>query len=158
MQDTREENNFRSCPLYIIIIKFFFSFFLHSAKAGVNPNVSDFKGLTPLMTASMFGKTSTASFLLGMGASHHLTDINGDTALHWASYKGHAELIRLLLYSGADVTKADNFGSTPLHLAVLSGNAKCVKTLCHNVSTVSRSSTWAGRVVLQQRTFSCGES
>lgn len=103
-------------------------------QAGVDPNVSDFKGLTPLMTASMFGKTSTASFLLGMGASHHLTDINGDTALHWASYKGHAELIRLLLYSGADLTKADNFGSTPLHLAALSGNAESVKTLCQNVS------------------------
>lgn len=100
----------------------------------MNPNVSDFKGLTPLMTASMFGKTSTASFLLGMGALHHLTDINGDTALHWASYKGHPELIRLLLYSGADLTKADNFGSTPLHLAALSGNAKCVQILCQNVS------------------------
>lgn len=100
----------------------------------MNPNVSDFKGLTPLMTASMFGKTSTASFLLGMGALHHLTDINGDTALHWASYKGYPELIRLLLYSGADLTKADNFGSTPLHLAALSGNAKCVKILCQNVS------------------------
>jgi len=105
-------------------------------KAGVNPNVSDFKGLTPLMTASMFGKTSTASFLLGMGALHHLTDINGDTALHWASYKGHPELIRLLLYSGADLTKADNFGSTPLHLAALSGSAKCVEILCQNVRKI----------------------
>lgn len=107
----------------------------------MNPNVSDFKGLTPLMTASMFGKTSTASFLLGMGALHHLTDINGDTALHWASYKGHPELIRLLLYSGADLTKADNFGSTPLHLAVLSGNAKCVQILCQNVNKKSSSGT-----------------
>jgi len=90
------------------------------------------------MTASMFGKTSTASFLLGMGALHHLTDINGDTALHWASYKGHPELIRLLLYSGADLTKADNFGSTPLHLAALSGNAKCVEILCQNVRKINK--------------------
>lgn len=51
-------------------------------------NAADFKGLTPLMTASMFGRAATAAFLLGMGAFNHLTDINGDTALHWAAYKG----------------------------------------------------------------------
>lgn len=51
-------------------------------------NAPDFKGLTPLMTACMFGRVATAAFLLGMGALHHLTDINGDTALHWAAYKG----------------------------------------------------------------------
>jgi ankyrin repeat protein len=51
-------------------------------------NAPDFKGLTPLMTACMFGQVETAAFLLGMGAQNHLTDINGDTALHWAAYKG----------------------------------------------------------------------
>jgi len=51
-------------------------------------NAPDFKGLTPLMTACMFGRVATAAFLLGMGALNHLTDINGDTALHWAAYKG----------------------------------------------------------------------
>ena len=51
-------------------------------------NAPDFKGLTPLMTACMFGRVVTAAFLLGMGALNHLTDINGDTALHWAAYKG----------------------------------------------------------------------
>ncbi|GLH16666.1 Palmitoyltransferase [Gryllus bimaculatus] len=56
-------------------------------KAGVAVNAADFKGLTPLMTACMFGRSATAAFLLGMGAVNHLTDINGDTALHWAAYK-----------------------------------------------------------------------
>lgn len=41
------------------------------------------------MTASMFGRGTTAAFLLGMGAFNHLTDVNGDTALHWAAYKGY---------------------------------------------------------------------
>ncbi|GLH16668.1 Palmitoyltransferase Hip14 [Gryllus bimaculatus] len=91
-------------------------------KAGVAVNAADFKGLTPLMTACMFGRSATAAFLLGMGAVNHLTDINGDTALHWAAYKGHPDLIRLLMYSGVDLQKPDNFGSTPLHLACLSGN------------------------------------
>lgn len=51
-------------------------------------NLMIIKGLTPLMTACMYGRTATAAFLLGMGALNHLTDINGDTALHWAAYKG----------------------------------------------------------------------
>lgn len=99
-------------------------------QAGVQVNTADFKGLTPLMTASMYGKNMTASYLLGMGAQNHLTDINGDNALHWASYKGHTDIIRLLMYSGVDLQKTDNFGSTPLHLACLSGSLQCVKILC----------------------------
>lgn len=103
--------------------------FLSYFQAGVAVNAADFKGLTPLMTACMFGKFATAALLLGSGALAHLTDINGDTALHWASYKGHFELIRLLIYSGADLRKPDYFGSSPLHLACLSGNVSCVKIL-----------------------------
>lgn len=101
-----------------------------SFQASVAVNTADFKGLTPLMTACMFGKFATAAFLLGSGAQGHLTDINGDTALHWAAYKGHAELIKLLIYSGVDLQKPDYFGSTPLHLACLSGNVSCVRILC----------------------------
>lgn len=99
-------------------------------QAGVPVNAADFKGLTPLMTACMYGKTATAAFLLGMSAQNHLTDINGDTALHWAAYKGYPDLMRLLMYSGVDLQKTDNFGSTPLHLACLSGNLTCVRLLC----------------------------
>lgn len=102
-------------------------------QAGVAVNAADFKGLTPLMTASMFGRTATAAFLLGMGASNDLMDINGDTALHWAAYKGHGDLIRLLMYSGTNLQKPDHFGSTPLHLACLSGSLPCVKLLCEKV-------------------------
>ncbi|XP_014259786.1 palmitoyltransferase akr1 isoform X2 [Cimex lectularius] len=99
-------------------------------QAGVAVNAADFKGLTPLMTAAMFGRAATAAYLLGMEALNHLTDINGDSALHWAAYKGHPDLIKLLMYSGIDLQKVDNFGSTPLHLACLSGNVDCVKILC----------------------------
>ena len=96
----------------------------------VNVNTADFKGLTPLMTAAMYGKMITACYLLGMGAQHHLTDINGDAAIHWASYKGHSEIIQILINSGVDLSKTDNFGSTPLHLSCLSGNIQSVKLLC----------------------------
>lgn len=99
-------------------------------QSGVGVNAADLKGLTPLMTACMYGRTATAAYLLGMNAQNHLTDINGDTALHWAAYKGHVDLMRLLMYSGVHLQKTDNFGSTPLHLACLSGNLYCVRMLC----------------------------
>ena len=107
-----------------------FLIILFFQQSGVEVNTADFKGLTPLMTACMFGKYATAAFLLAFDASGHLMDINGDTALHWAAYKGHPELIKLLMYSGVDLEKPDHFGSTPLHLACLSGNVSCVKILC----------------------------
>lgn len=53
--------------------------FCFSLKAGVDVNACDLKGLTPLMTAVMYGRTATAAYLLGMNAQNHLTDINGDT-------------------------------------------------------------------------------
>lgn len=59
-----------------------------NSKAGVDINAVDFKGLTPLMTACIYGRINTCVFLLGMGAKHHLVDSNGDTAAHWATYKG----------------------------------------------------------------------
>lgn len=104
-------------------------------QAGVPVNCSDFKGLTPLMTACMFGKVATAAYLLGMGAFHHLMDINGDTAMHWAAHKGHADIIPLLVNAGADMQQRDNFGSTPLHLACLSGSSECVSFFRYKASS-----------------------
>lgn len=41
----------------------------------VNVNTADFKGLTALMTASMYGRTISACYLLGMGAQVRLEKI-----------------------------------------------------------------------------------
>lgn len=122
-----DKNHFNSINLSNLIISAVVQVLL---QAGVSVNAADLKGLTPLMTACMYGRTATAAYLLGMNAQNHLTDINGDTALHWAAYKGHVDLMRLLMYSGVRLQKTDNFGSTPLHLACLSGNLYCVRMLC----------------------------
>lgn len=68
-------------------------------QAGVGVNAADLKGLTPLMTACMYGRTATAAYLLGMNAQNHLTDINGDTALHWAGNLNETQLsLSLVLF------------------------------------------------------------
>jgi ankyrin repeat protein len=55
---------------------------------GVNIDVLDKKGCSPLIVACQYGKTMLAGYLMGKGASTRLTDNDGDTALHWAAFKG----------------------------------------------------------------------
>ncbi len=55
---------------------------------GVNIDVSDNKGCTPLIVACQYGKTMLAGYLMGKGARLQLVDKDGDTALHWAAFKG----------------------------------------------------------------------
>ena len=57
-------------------------------QAGVNIDVVDSKGCTPLIVACQYGKTVLAGYLLGKGARRECIDKDGDTALHWSAFKG----------------------------------------------------------------------
>ena len=57
-------------------------------QAGVNIDVVDGKGCTPLIVACQYGKTVLCGYLLGKGARLHMLDKDGDSALHWAAFKG----------------------------------------------------------------------
>ncbi|XP_064637705.1 putative ZDHHC-type palmitoyltransferase 5 [Lineus longissimus] len=98
-------------------------------QAGVELDVMDNKGCTPLIVACQYGKTMLAGYLMGKGARLQIVDRDGDNALHWASFKGHADLMRLLIYSGFNPKQLDNFGQTPLHLATINGNLAAIKEL-----------------------------
>ena len=58
-------------------------------QTGVNLDVTDNKGCSPLIVASQYGKTMLAGYLMGKGARLQLVDKDGDTALHWAAFKGN---------------------------------------------------------------------
>jgi ankyrin repeat protein len=75
------------------------------------------EGLTPLGTASAFGKVGVVKVLLESGARIDAEDRNGDTALGVACYSGEAEsvsIVQVLLAAGADPNAADDEGTTPL--------------------------------------------
>ena len=57
-------------------------------QCGVNIDVVDNKGCTPLIVACQYGKTTLAGYLIGKGARLQMLDKDGDTALHWAAFKG----------------------------------------------------------------------
>ena len=81
--------------------------------AGTNINEKDpFEGSSPLISASLFGKTEIARMLIDAGAEINLQNNDGSTALHTASFFCRPEIVVMLLKKGSDKTIKNKFGST----------------------------------------------
>lgn len=67
-------------------------------ESGVDINLRNYRGQTPLMQACQYGHWEVVQFLILFKANIHRADyINGSTALHLAALNGHSRCIRLLL-------------------------------------------------------------
>ena len=86
--DEPSDNNLGQHPIHWACIKGHISLVDILLSAGVDIDVADMKGCTPLIVACQHGKTMLAGFLMGKGARMQATDKDGDTALHWSSFKG----------------------------------------------------------------------
>jgi len=69
-------------------------------------------GSTPLITASLFGKTEVVRMLIDAGADVNYQNNDGSTALHTAAFFCHPGIVFLLLENGADKNLRNNSGST----------------------------------------------
>lgn len=82
-------------------------------QAGSNLNEKDpYGGSSPLITASLFGKTAMAQTLLDAGADINFQNNDGSTALHTAAFFCRPEIVKMLLDKGADKTIKNKFGVT----------------------------------------------
>lgn len=100
--------------------------------SGVDPDLRDEDGLTPLQLAAYSGHVGVARVLLKAGADVNAPRKSGDTALHIAAERGHRELLEALIAAGADVnaiSTLDHWAPTPLALAVGNRRADCVQAL-----------------------------
>jgi hypothetical protein len=71
--------------------------------AGSDLDAKDpFGGSTPLITASVFGKTEVALALIKAGADLNKQNNDGASALHVAAFFGRKEIVEALLVHGAD--------------------------------------------------------
>ena len=102
--------------------------------AGIDPNVQDDRGRSPLSYASGEDNTPDANPelvkpLLEAGANPNLQDEKGDTPLHWASRetvdgkpfekcKSECQVIEKLLAAGANPNIENDAGRTPLYYQV----------------------------------------
>lgn len=82
--------------------------------AGTNLNEKDpFGGSSPLISASVFGKTEAAKLLIGAGADVNFRNNDGSTALHTAAFFCRPEIVKMLLEKNADKTIKNKYGATP---------------------------------------------
>ena len=86
-------------------------------ESGVDPNVADKDGWTPLHVAARTGDAEITRILLQAGADVNVANKMGRFALRIATDGGHIETVRVLLDFGADVNAADVVGVTALRRA-----------------------------------------
>jgi ankyrin repeat protein len=105
---------------------------------GVDLNMRDECGKTPLHAASEDGLPSIAKMLLERGADVTIVDGNPDeiysrklqrTALHYACRKGHESIAKMLIESGADWNALDVDDDSPFISACRKDQASVVKML-----------------------------
>lgn len=81
-------------------------------EAGVDPDVLEPNGATPLIVSAMFGQTDLVRFLIEREAALDIQNNDGATALHVAALFGHPQAVKLLLDAGADRKVQNNDGLT----------------------------------------------
>jgi len=94
---------------------------------GMDVDLSNKQGETPLMLASINGELPLAKALIVKNKAQ--IDHIGWTPLHYACAKGHLDVASLLISNGANVNSLSLGGTTPLMMAVQSGNELLVKLL-----------------------------
>jgi len=81
--------------------------------AGSNLNEKDpLGGSSPLISASLFGKTAIAKILIDAGADLNFINNDGSTALHTAAFFCRPEIVKMLLDKHADKTIKNKYGQT----------------------------------------------
>ena len=101
-------------------------------KQGVNPNVQDQGGHTPLYSVAneCAGGRDVVRALVQAGASVDACDgVKRCTALHMAARRDNVEVAEALLHYGANLEARDSLAETPLRRAVNCGKTSVAKLL-----------------------------
>ena len=107
---------------------------------GVNINITDMNGFTPLLRAvEVNEKPEVLRILIENGANVNAADNIGITPLTMAAViKSNPETVRILIENGADVNATDSSGATPLMRVVFhKPNLEIIKILIENGADVN---------------------
>jgi Zn-dependent protease with chaperone function len=97
--------------------------------AEANPNIEDYYGAVPLMTAAGNGNIEIVQLLLATDADIDHQDYDGWTPLMYAVSNDQIDAVRALLEAGANIETKDNQDSTALMLAIQRGNQEITALL-----------------------------
>ena len=95
---------------------------VYLANKGANPNISDNRGVTPLMLASQHGFFEGVEALITAGARVDAPNEAGETPLITAVHRRDTQMMRVLLQAGADPDRSDNSGRSAREYAGLEGS------------------------------------
>ena len=96
---------------------------------GVEPDVPDGDGRTPLFHAAARGNILTVQALLSAGANPNLTDRKGRMPLYYAAGRGHYRIVEILLDLGVPTHLEDEDGQTPALKARGEGHMRVFRLL-----------------------------
>ena len=87
------------------------------SRQGVEVDVKDKDGVTPLMRACQRGNVSFVRMLLDGGAEHGAQDLHKWTPLHYACFHGYTKCVNALIEDGVKLKLKDEDGNTGLDWA-----------------------------------------
>lgn len=110
------------------------------AAPGINVNIVNTNGDTPLLVAIQTGRTYTVKALIAAGADVNVVNNNGETPLTVASFGGYEDIVEaLLLVPGINMNVANLKGQTALTQASVAMHRGIVEILLEaGVDTESR--------------------
>ena len=95
-------------------------------------------GFTPLINASIHGRTPIIKSLLDKNASIDLSDKLGNTALMWAIEKEWFDASSYLIQQGASIEATNQAGGTALHYAAWDGNMSMAQLLLSKGADINK--------------------
>ncbi len=98
-------------------------------RLGVNPNLQNSVGWTPLMVASSSQSYDATLELINLGANVNMQERDGWTALLFAAHNGNRDIAELLVKSGADVNHKTKDQRTALQQATTQQHREVVQFL-----------------------------
>lgn len=101
-------------------------------KHGVNMDIIDAGGRTPLMAALLAEYLEISSLLLPETTYLNKPDHNNNRPVHIATSHGYINLVRGLILKKVDINAADALGNTALIIATRHDNAKILELLLNN--------------------------
>src|SRR5581483_8858540 len=104
---------------------------------GINLELTNGSGWTPLMVAAFMGRERQAALLIEAGARINSRDRRGYCPLHWAAVRGYDSVVELLLRRGARANQRSDKGITPLLQAASLGHCNIVRRLLKQGASVN---------------------
>ncbi|XP_029464279.1 ankyrin repeat domain-containing protein 27 isoform X2 [Rhinatrema bivittatum] len=106
---------------------------------GLEVNVTNQEGFTPLHVAALHGHSVLVSLLLKHGANLGAKTATRAVPLHLACQNGHDQVVKCLIDCSAKQNKKDANGNTPLIFACLNGHYKAAALLLERGALVNTS-------------------